>query len=151
MAKFVYKMQNILNIKYKLEEQARQRYMEVRMQLNKAEEVLNGLKERKELYFSQYRMLVSEKLDVLEIEDCKNAILIMDEYIYNQEKVVAAIEEELKHAADALKEALQERKIHEKLKENEFELFLQELNLAETKAIDQLVSYQYNNKNTEEA
>ena len=48
-----------------------------------------------------------------------------------------------------MNEAVKERKIHEKLKENQFEVFLQELNQEEMKEIDQLVSYQYN-KNADE-
>lgn len=150
MAKFIYRMQSILDIKYKLEEQAKQRYMEVRIRLNEAEDILNGLQKRKETYFETYRRLVSEKLDILEIENCKNAILILDEYIKKQQSVVAAIEKELEQAAVVMKEAMKERKIHEKLKENQFEAFLQELNHEEAKEIDQLVSYQYNDRNTEE-
>lgn len=49
-----------------------------------------------------------------------------------------------------MNEAVKERKIHEKLKENQFEVFLQELNREEIKEIDQLVSYQYNNRDAEE-
>ena len=142
-------MQNILDIKYKLEEQAKQHYMEVRRRLNEAEMLLDNLEDRKEAYFNTYRGLVSKNLDILEIENCKEAILIMDEYIADQLEVVATIEKELEQAEIAMKEAMQERKIHEKLKENQFESFLQEFNQEESKEIDQLVSYQYN-KNTDE-
>lgn len=149
MAKFIYRMQNILDIKYKLEEQAKQHYMEVRMRLNEAQDILERLKSRKNDYFNVYRKLVSERLDVLKIEQCKNAILIMDEYIAEQRMVVSGIERELEEAAGRMREATKERKIHEKLKENQFDAFLQELNLEEMKEIDQLVSYQYN-KNADE-
>lgn len=149
MAKFVYRMQNILNIKYKLEEQAKQQYAEIRARLNEAMQVLEQLQIRKEGYMMNYRQLVSQKLDVLEIETCKNAIIILDEYIYSQQAVIREIEKELERAALVLKEAMQDRKIHEKLKENQFETFLQELNQSEAKEIDQLVSYQYNNKDTD--
>ena len=150
MAKFIYRMQNILDIKYKLEEQAKQHYMEVRRKLNEEENILAHLKKRKEEYFETYRKLLIEKLDVLEIESCRDAILIMDEYIVEQQRVVDTVKKELEQAADAMKEAMKERKIHEKLKENQFESFLQELNQEEAKEIDQLVSYQYNNGTEEE-
>lgn len=146
MAKFIYRMQNILDIKYKLEEQAKQQYMEVRMRFNQALEELEQLNKRKETYFVLYRKLVSEKLEVLEIEECKNSILIMDEYILNQKMVISAIEKELEAAEEKLSESMKERKIHEKLKENQFESFLQELNQEEAKEIDELVSYKYNDK-----
>jgi flagellar FliJ protein len=133
-----------------MEEQAKQEYMTVRMRLNEAEEELERLKRRKDGYFDTYRQLVSEKLKVLEIEQCKEAIILMDEYIAAQKQVVKSIELELEAAIRKMNEAMQERKIHEKLKENQFEIFLQELNQEEMKEIDQLVSYQYNDTSGEE-
>lgn len=150
MAKFIYRMENILNIKYKMEEQAKQEYMVVRMRLNEAEEELDSLKKRKNDYFDLYRKLVSEKLDVLEIEACKEAIIIMDEYINAQIQVVRSIEAELEAAIQKMNLAMQERKIHEKLKENQFEVFLQELNQEEMKEVDELISYQYNDTSEKE-
>ncbi len=150
MAKFIYRMENILNIKYKMEEQAKQEYMVVRMRLNEAEEELEGLKKRKNDYFDLYRKLVSEKLEVLEIEECKEAIIIIDEYINAQKQVVKSIETELDAAIQKMNIAMQERKIHEKLKENQFELFLHELNREEMKEIDELISYQYNDTSEKE-
>lgn len=150
MAKFFYRMQNILDIKYKLEEQAKQEYMAVRVRLNDAQAELESLEQRKASYMNLYRELVSKKLEVLEIEECKNAIILMDEYILNQKQVIQRIEYELEQATRKMNVAMQERKIHEKLKENQFEEFLQELNQEEMKEIDQLVSYQYNNKDIEE-
>ncbi|MBR1865422.1 MAG: flagellar export protein FliJ [Lachnospiraceae bacterium] len=150
MAKFLYRMQNILDIKYKLEEQAKQHYMGVRIRLNEAEERLLHLEQRKEDYFDEYRRLLTDRLAVLEIEECKNAILRMDEYIAQQQLVIQQIEQELEEAVRRMNEAVQQRKIHEKLKEKQFEAFLQELNQEEMKEIDQLISYQYNNKEQEE-
>ncbi len=150
MARFIYRMQNILDIKYKLEEQAKQNYMEVRARLNAAKEELKHLEERRWQYMGTYKVLVSDRLDVLEIEQCKNAIILMEEYILNQQSVIQSIELELEEAVRQMNEAVKDRKIHEKLKENQFELFKQEMNREEEKEIDQLVSYQYNNRDSGE-
>ena len=150
MAKFIYRMENILQIKYKLEEQAKQNYMEVQARLNEATDKLQQLQNRKQGYEEQYRQLVCEHLNILEIETCKNAILYMDDEIKNQQNVIHSIEKELEQALERMNEAMKDRKIHEKLKENQFEIFKQELNLEEMKEIDQLVSYQYNNPNSED-
>ncbi|MDO5156999.1 MAG: flagellar export protein FliJ [Eubacteriales bacterium] len=144
MAKFIYRMQSILDIKYKLEEQAKQQYMAAQGRVREAEHELDLLQHRKEDYIEMYRVLLMERLDVLEIENCKNAIYIIDEYVVNQQKVVKRLESELENAAIAMNEAMKERKIYEKLKENQFEEFLKELNEEEMKEIDQLISYQYN-------
>ncbi|MBO5468423.1 MAG: flagellar export protein FliJ [Lachnospiraceae bacterium] len=150
MAKFIYRMQNILDIKYKLEEQAKQEYMAIQVRLNEEQAKLAALEDRKEAYFDQYRVLLRAHLDVLEIETCKNAIILMDEYIRNQQLVVAQVEKELDQAIRKMNEAMQERKIHEKLREKQFEAFLQELNQEEMKEIDQLISYQYNHGEEQE-
>lgn len=150
MARFIYRMQNILDIKYKLEEQAKQNYMAVRARLNEAEERMARLQARHLQYMDNYKVLVSERLDILEIEQCKNAILLMEDYIAAQQLVINQIELELEEAIRLMNEAMQERKIHEKLRENQFEVFKQELNQEELKEIDQLVSYQYNNKDLSE-
>ena len=150
MAKFIYRMQNILDIKYKLEEQAKQEYMTVQARLNEEKERLQDLEDRKAAYFTQYRILLQERLDILEIETCKNGIILMDEYIHNQQLVVARVEKELEQAIRKMNEAMQERKIHEKLREKQWETFLQELSQEEMKEIDQLISYQYNHGQEQE-
>ena len=150
MAKFIYRMQNILDIKYKLEEQAKQEYMAVQARLNEEKDRLQDLEDRKAAYFTQYRILLQERLDILEIETCKNAIILMDEYIHNQQLVVGQVEKELEQAIRKMNEAMQERKIHEKLREKQWETFLQELSQEEMKEIDQLISYQYNHGQEQE-
>ena len=150
MAKFIYEMQNILDIKYKLEEQAKQEYMSVQARLNDAVLTLDRLEERKNSYMDQYMSMVSDRLDVLEIENCKNSIIIMDEYIARQQAVIDKIQQELDLAVLKLNEAMKERKIHEKLRENQFEKFKKELNLEEMKEIDELVSYRYNSLEPED-
>ena len=150
MAKFIYRMQNILDIKYKLEEQAKQEYMTVQARLNEEKDRLQDLEDRKAAYFTHYRILLQERLDILEIETCKNAIILMDEYIHNQQLVVARVEKELEQAIRKMNEAMQERKIHEKLREKQWETFLQELSQEEMKEIDQLISYQYNHGQEQE-
>lgn len=150
MAKFVYEMQNILNIKYKLEDQAKQNYMAVQAKLNEATDYLNILEQRMSDYMNQYILLVSNELEILEIENCKNSIILMESYITEQKQVIHEIEQELERALIMLNEAIKERKIHEKLKEKQFELFKEELNQEEMKEIDELVSYRYNDTDSED-
>ncbi|MEF9427536.1 MAG: hypothetical protein L0956_10370, partial [Candidatus Mariimomonas ferrooxydans] len=50
MAKFIYKMENILGIKYKMEDQAKTSYGIARRKLIKEEELLYELKDRLEGY-----------------------------------------------------------------------------------------------------
>ncbi len=152
MAKFFYRMQNILDIKYKLEETAKQEYAEARQRLSIEEEKLEHLKHRKEEYREEYNNLIIGSLNFVKIEETANAMDIMDIMIEQQMDVVRKRSKELERARVKLQQVMQERKMHEKLKEKQFDEFVKELNAAENKETDQVVSYQYNNskKNSED-
>jgi flagellar FliJ protein len=55
-------------------------------------------------------------------------------------------ERAMEDARKALNDIMMDRKTHEKLKEKAFEQFMEELKAEESKEIDQLVSYTYNNR-----
>ena len=63
MAKFFYKMQNILNIKLKLETQAKNEYAVANAELAEEEEKLETFKRRKSEYENRLTELYSDKLD----------------------------------------------------------------------------------------
>ncbi len=143
MAKFFYRMQNILNIKYKLEEQAKQEFSQAQNRYIQEQEKLELLRLRKNNCMQEMRELANEKLNVIELERCNQSLSIFDEMISAQKEVVFRAMAEMDRARTKLNEIMQERKTHEKLKEHQFEAFLQELNAEEMKEIDQLVSYQH--------
>ena len=150
MAKFIYRMQNILDIKYKLEEAAKQEYADAMLILAEEEAKLEQLRQRRYGYYLDYNESIRGKLDFVQIDECGNAMDIMDEMIMAQIEVVREKSKDVEKARNKLNTIMQERKMHEKLKENKFEEFKQEINAEEAKETDQVVSYQYNNKDTEE-
>ena len=93
MSKFVYRMQNILNLKYKLEEQAKMEFAAARKRLDEEEEKLDILYGRKASYEEEGRKLREDDLNVLDILDNRNAILQMEEYIETQIIQVSNAEE----------------------------------------------------------
>lgn len=74
MAKFIYKMENILEIKYKLESQAKTNYANAAAKLNEEKQILQRLVARQRAYESELKKLMSDRLDILEIKVCKSAI-----------------------------------------------------------------------------
>lgn len=143
MSKFIYRMQSILNLKYKLEEQVKMEFAAARMRLDEEEEKLSGLFERKASYEEEGRRLRERNLNVQDIMDNKNAILQMNDYIENQIIEVHRAEDELERIRMKLQEVIQERKVQEKLRETAFEEFIKEENSAESKEVDELTSYTY--------
>ncbi len=146
MSKFIYRMQNILNLKLKLEEQQKMEFAAARKRLDEEEEKLELLFGRKAGYEEEGRRLREDSLNVQDIRDNRNAILQMDEYIAYQKVQVSKAEAELEKERQKLKEAMQERKIQEKLRENAFQIFMKEENAREGKEVDELVSYTYGQK-----
>ncbi len=150
MAKFLYRMQNILDIKYKLEDSAKQEFAEARIRLSEEEDKLEHMHERQDAYAEALRASMYGNLDFLKIEEQANAVDLMDDMISAQNEQVRKRSRELELARQKMAEAMQERKMHEKLKENQFEEFKEELSQEELKEVDQVVSYQYNNKESDE-
>lgn len=146
MAKFVYRMQSILNIKVKMEEQAKMEFAAARMRLDEEEEKLSLLFERKETYQEEGRALRKNGLKVLEIMENRDAVGIMDEFIADQRYQVSLAERALEEARLRLQLAMQESKTQEKLRERAFEEFLHEENAKEAKEIDELVSYTHSHR-----
>lgn len=143
MAKFAYRMQSILNIQYQLENQAKMELGRAQMRLMEEEEKLQELIRRKEAYLEEGRRMRSAALSVNDLRDNRNAMLIMDGMIEEQRNQVALAERVVETARRKLQEIMQERKMHEKLKEKAFEQFMREENAAEGKAVDELTSYTY--------
>lgn len=146
MAKFRYRMQSILEIKKKLEEQAKNEFAAARAALNEEEDKLEQLKKRKEAYEDEGRALRENTLNIMDIIENKEALLRMDEFIADQRLNVKRAQDRMEGARLALQTAMQESKTQEKLREKAFEQFVKEENARESKEIDELVSYTYGRK-----
>ena len=146
MARFIYRMQSILNIEEKMEEQARMEFAQARMRLTAEEERLALLKERKDAYLHKGQELQKDSLNVLDIMENREALSLMNEFIDEQQKAVLRAERQLEEARLKLQNAMQESKTHERLKEKAFEEFVKEINAQEAKEIDELTSYVYGQK-----
>lgn len=149
MAKFRYRMQSILNIKYQLETQAKIEVGRAQMRLNEEQEKLQALIDRKAAYLEEGRRMREKALSVNDLRDNRNAMLIMDELIAAQKIEVRKAEEAVERARAKLTEIMQERKMHEKLKEKALLQFLDEEKAAEAKVVDELTSYTYGQRGKE--
>ncbi|BCN31532.1 flagellar export protein FliJ [Anaeromicropila herbilytica] len=144
MAKFIYRMQSILDIKYKLEEQAKSVYTEASFRLHEEENKLKILQDRQLMYEEKFRNLILTRIDILKIRECENAIDTIKFSIKMQLIEVKKAEQNLENARKKLSEVMMERKTQEKLREKAFEEFKIEINYEERKEIDELVSFKYN-------
>lgn len=145
MAKFIYKMENILGIKYKMEDQAKVAYGVAKKKLSVEEEKLFSLNKKLTLYLEKTRTIMLTRFDVTELRNLGQAVEITKEHIKLQELVVKRAENHVELMRTRLNGAMLERKTHEKLKENAWNEFYLELESEQRKEIDELVSFRYNN------
>lgn len=143
MAKFVYKMQSLLNIKEKLEEQEKTAYGLARAALNEEEAKLAEFIAKKNRYIEEKRVGMSAAIHVHELTQLEHAIKSMEYKIAEQVLVVKQAEKRVALAQARLENAMKERKMQEKLKEKALEQFKQELEAAEQQEINELVTFRF--------
>lgn len=143
MAVFRYKLQSVLDIKQKLEEQEKIAFGAAAAKLQEEQELLQKLIIQKAGYDRQAKKLVEGAINILEINACRGAIEVMKTRIRGQMLEVHRAERQLETVRQRLNAVMIERKTYEKLREKRFEEFKQELLQEEKKEVDELVSYTY--------
>ena len=143
MTRFSFRLESILQIKIKLEEQAKMEFAAAKMRLNEEEDKLQALKDRKEVYEQELKRLYMGNLDVRRINSTSTAIEVTETQINTQAFAVKRAEKKVAVASDKLSTVMQERKSMEKLKENKLAEYMREYNEEESKQTDELISYQY--------
>lgn len=146
MAKFKYRMQNILDIKVKLESQAKIAYGIANQKYMEEQKKLQEIILRRTSYEKILKESMMGTIDVRQVSHARADVNTMKTLMRRQMIEVHKAERALEDARRALNEVMMERKTHEKLREKAFDQFKAELNAEESKEIDQLVSYTYNNK-----
>ncbi|MCI8769822.1 MAG: flagellar export protein FliJ [Lachnospiraceae bacterium] len=143
MAKFIFKMESLLSIKYKLEDQAKAEYGMELIRLREEEMKLEALIAKKEEY--QYRLTdaVQDELVLLEIKKLENCVEHAKYNINVQKFVISQQQQRVERAREKLDNAMKERKTYEKLKEKAFEQFKIEIEAQERKEVDELVSFRF--------
>ncbi len=146
MARFRFPLENILSMKAKLEEQAKNEYAQANMRLLAEQDKLELLEKRREEAKEKLKAILTEQLSVLEIRRREDAVEVIKMYVMQQLLTVKRCEKEVEVAREKLTEAMKERKTFEKLKEKAFDAFLKEQQKAEQKEVDEIMSYKYGTK-----
>ncbi len=141
MSVFRFRMQSILDMKGKLEEQAKQDFAQAQQKLLEEQQKLDDIIKRRDDYIAYGIKLRSEQLDVFEIMENKKSIEHVKELEKQQRLSVAVAQKAVDAAFKKMTDARVQTKTYEKLREHAFEEFLQEENRAENKQIDELNSY----------
>ncbi|MBE5828586.1 MAG: flagellar export protein FliJ [Butyrivibrio sp.] len=151
MARFVYRMQSVLNIKQQTENQTKMEFALAQNELNQQLDILDEYIQRKEKYLKEAEELRNEdSLKLQDILDNQYATAQMDVMIKQQSMVVKQYEERVEKVRVKLTRNIQERKMQESLRERAFAEFLEEQKQEEAKENDQRSSFTYAQRQKEE-
>ena len=151
MARFVYRMQSVLNIKQQTENQTKMEFALAQNELNQQLDILDEYVKRKERYLKEAEVLRNEdSLKLQDILDNQYATAQMDVMIKQQSMVVKQYEERVEKVRVKLTRNVQERKMQESLRERAFAEFLEEQKQEEAKENDQRSSFTYAQRQKEE-
>ncbi len=150
MARFVYRMQSVLNIKQKTEGQIKMEFAAAQAELNKQMDILENYFNRKDNYLREAEELRNaDKLKLQDILDNQYATAQMDVMIASQAKVVKQHEEIVEKARAKLTKAIQERKMQETLRDRAYAEWIEEEKQEEAKENDQRTSFTYTQRQRE--
>ncbi len=143
MKGFKFRLDSLLNVKEKLEQQAKIAYGEEVSKLNNEKKKLDDLYINKEENTQKQRESFTGVIDIFSFEQYRNYATKLDEMILNQIQAIKVQEIKTEEAREKLAEIVKERKALEKLKEKELEQYKKDVQLAEDKLVDELVTYKF--------
>ena len=146
MHRFKFKLEGVLSVKLRLEEQAKAAFASAMQTLNACEQKRDEAAARVAAYEARLEELVNGILNITEITVCRDAVRIVREDLVEKENAVKRASNRVEMGRKNLSNAIMERKTLERLKEKEFENYIKEYNEEERKQIDELVSYRHNAK-----
>lgn len=146
MAKFVYRMENVLKLKEQIENQRQMEFIAAQNKVYEEEEKMKELVNRYRQYLNEQKEMATSKINVVKLRQLGEEIEVTKDLIKAAAVQVKVAKKNMEVSQNRLAEAVKERKIQEKLKEKAFESFKQELNKEEMKEIDEVISFNYNNR-----
>ena len=141
-------MQNILDIKLKLETQAQMVFAEANQKYMEEQKILQEYLMRRIGYEKTLKEAMDGTIDVQAVTNARADLNAMKTLVRRQVMEVHKAERRLEDASRALEEGWQERKVQEKLREKAFEEFMAEENRTQAKEIDEVTSYVYGKNKT---
>ena len=114
MAKFKYRMQNILDVKTKLETQAKNEYAVANQKYLSEQEKLSQLVLRRVDYEENLKKLLSDKINVVKISNARKDVNTMKTIIRSQMFEVKKAQDELEIKRKLLSDVMIERKTQDR-------------------------------------
>ncbi|MDR3348041.1 MAG: flagellar export protein FliJ [Acidaminococcales bacterium] len=151
MKPFVFKLETLLAIRQRREDEANIVLAQARARLKAARDFLDELNGRRRAAVDEFKAQ-REKREVLvaQLQLWHKFLDFMDKEIKKQEDAVEQLAREVADALKAAEKAMKDRKSVEKLRERRFEQYKIQLQLAEQKILDEIAITRYRRQEGDE-
>lgn len=143
MARFKFNLENVLNIKVKMEEQKK-------MELGNANKILVNLQEelleidaQRVQYINDFYEEKGKVLKAFDLAKLNKYIKFYNDRMKEQKIKINQAECVVEEKREELKQALFEKKKYEVLKERAYERYAEEEKQEENKIVDEIINYKY--------
>ena len=143
MMGYNFRLEKVLNYKETIEGFKKTEYGEIHQKLNKEEGILLDYTMYKENLIKDKNQS-TRKTSIGNLKLFNNYLKDISKNIETQEQIVDDTKVELEKVKEELMIAMQEKKSFEKLKEKDYEEFLDESKKSEEKIIDEIVTFNIN-------
>lgn len=140
MMGYSFKLEKVLNYKENIENLKKTEYGDVNRRLNNEQEKLLNYNIHKENLVTQ-KNDSTKNINVGSLKLYNNYLQDISTNIKKQESIISDIKDELEKTKEELLIAMKEKKIFEKLKENDYNEFLSEVKKNEEKLVDGIVTF----------
>lgn len=145
MGSFNFRFEKILDYKETVEDMKKNEYGLIKSKLHEEEKKLEKIYNHKK-HIKKERNKLTYSTNIASLKFFNDYIKGMNDSIKEQKRIVKKTREEVDKAKQKLSEAVKEKKIYSKLKENAYNDFLYEQNKLEENLVDNIVSYKAANR-----
>ncbi|MBF4691726.1 flagellar export protein FliJ [Fusibacter ferrireducens] len=145
MKKFKFRYESVLKMRLDKEDQLKNDLAKLVQKRQNILDQIDHLKEKLEDYSSwvQEGLLSGRRMHYYEIDQGKQ---YYRKHIHDLTVTLQQVEAKIEEAKVVLTEAMKERKVMEKLKEKDYQKYIDDFNQADAKVIEEIVNYKNNKK-----
>lgn len=143
MKKFVFRLQTVLEHRDRQVADAKAVVQEAEGRLRDAEEAIQRMHREAEAVEDEMKTAGVDTIDAQELADTLHYLRALQERIAAAQDGLFVIQNEVNDKRRALTEALREQKVIEKLKENQYKRWKEELRREETALLDEMATIRY--------
>ena len=143
MAKFIFKMEQLLNIKKQLEDSIKNDLAKTIREIERQKEILINLQSKKKQYIKDIKEQMLSGITVQKMKEFNAFIGSFDNKIIQQKKVLNEVEVAADKIRERLVQVVKEKKILEKLREKKLEEFKYQELKKEDLILGEVANYKY--------